>query len=384
MALRLKGSYGLALLFTTGIVGWMATGQAVFSGQESDQATPPPAARAKTVESQAVRVAVRELVEQDRQSILNIRGRTEADTKVSVRSETTAIVRERFVSKGQHVKKGDLLCKLDEGSRVASAARAEAALAQAEFDLKAKETLAQKGFAAKTQIAALKAQRDAALAVVKEANLELDRINITAPIDGVVQGRLAEVGDQLKAGDICSELMNPNPMLVVGQVSEREVQLIKTGTKADVALVTGEKLEGTVRYVSTTSDSETRTFLVEVEIPNPDGTVRDGVTAVAKLALPPVKVHQMSPAHLTLSDKGEVGVMLVTDGVANFTPVNIIAIDNDGVWLSGLPKKATVITVGQEYVLSGQPVEAVDEKAYQTSQATQASKSEEMMKGEGQ
>lgn len=377
MALRLKGSYGLALLFSTGIVGWMATGQAVFSGQESEGATPPPAERAKTAETQSVRVAVKAMKVQDRQSILTIRGRTQADTKVSVRAETTAIVRERLVEKGQSVKKGDLLCKLDEGSRIASMARAEASLAQAEFDLNAKETLAKKGFAAKTQIAALTAQRDAALASVKEAKLELDRINITAPFDGVVQGPLAEVGDHLKAGDVCAELLDPNPMLVIGQVSEREVRLIKIGTKAAVELVTGETLEGKVRYVSSVADTETRTFLVEVEIPNADRAVRDGVTAVANLALPPIKAHQMSPAHLTLSDKGEVGVMLVKDGVSHFTPINIIAIDKSGVWLNGIPEEATVITVGQEYVITGQPVMAVSEEAYTTSQASNLKKGAE-------
>ena len=369
MALRLKGSYGLALLFSTGIIGWMATGQAVFSGQESEGATPPPAERAKNAQTQTVRVATKTITVQDRQSVLTIRGRTQADIKVSVRAETTAIVRERLVKKGQWVKKGTLLCRLDEGSRVANVARAEAALAQADFDLNARQTLAQKGFAAKSQIAALTAQRDAALASLKEAKLELDRINITAPFDGMVQGRLAEIGDQLQAGDICAELMDPDPMLVVGQVSEREIRLIKAGTRANVSLVTGEQLDGVVRYVSSVSDTETRTFLVEVEVPNQDNLLLDGVTAVANLALPPMKAHQMSPANLTLSDKGEVGVMLVIEGAAQFTPVEIIAIDNSGVWLSGLPDQASVITVGQEYVISGQTVTSVSEAAYQTSQA---------------
>ena len=359
MALRLKGSYGLALLVTTGIIGWMATGQAVFSGQENDKGIASPAARNKQAEEKAPRVAVQTFDAQPRQSLLTIRGRTEADTKVTIRAETTAIVRNRPVSKGQWVKKGDLLCELDKGSREAALAKAQAALSQAEFDLTAKETLAKKGFASETQLASLKAQRDAALAGIKEARLELERTRIEAPIDGIVQGTLVEVGDQLSAGSACAELMNPDPMLVVGQVSERDIAKVKEGTKAQVQLVTGEKIEGKVRYVSTTSDIETRTFLVEVEVPNPDKSLRDGVTAIALLTLTPTPAHYMSPAHLTLSDDGLVGVMRVEDGKAVFSPVTILANDSDGAWIGGLPDKVEIITVGQEYVKPGQEVDAV-------------------------
>ena len=378
MALRLKGSYGLALLFTTGIVGWMATGHAVVSGQENELAAEPPAVRNKQIEAEAVRVAVNHSKAQMRDSVLTIRGRTESDSKVTVRAETTAIVRNRPVKKGQWVKAGELLCELDEGSRAAALAQAEAALAQAEFDLNAKQTLAKKGFAAKTEIAALTAQRDAALASVKQARIELERIRITAAFDGVIQGPLAEVGDQLTVGSGCAVLMNPDPMLVVGQVSEREIRQVRVGAMAQVTLVTGEAIQGKVRYVSTASDIETRTFLVEVEVPNPDRALRDGVTALAQLSLAPTKAHLMSPAHLTLSDEGLIGVMLVSDGVARFTPAQIIGDDAGGIWLAGLPEEIDVITVGQEYVKDGGKVKAVAESELTKS----ASREEASLKGE--
>ncbi|PLW76752.1 efflux RND transporter periplasmic adaptor subunit [Cohaesibacter celericrescens] len=359
MALRLKGSYGLALLFTAGIVGWMATGHTVISGEASEGAVPPPAVRNQLTETEAVRVAVQTFSSQERQSLLTIRGRTQSDKTVTVRAETTATVLSRSIEKGQWVEKDTLLCELDAGSRLASLAQAEAALAQAEFDLDAKETLAKKGFAAQTQIEALKAQRDAALAGVKIAKVELARTKVLAPIAGSVQGPLAEVGDQLKSGDACAVLMNPDPMLVVGQVSERDIPRVHVGAKAQVELVTGEKADGVVRYVSTASNIETRTFLIEVEVPNPDRSLRDGVTAIANLVLDPLQAHLMSPAHLTLSDEGIVGVMRVEDSHAIFTPVSILANDAEGVWVGGLPSIVDVITVGQEYVKSGQLIEAV-------------------------
>ncbi|MCV6548694.1 MAG: efflux RND transporter periplasmic adaptor subunit [Cohaesibacter sp.] len=359
MALRIKGSYGLALLFSACITGWLATGSMVVSGQSDENGAPPPALRGSDQATTLTRVAVQSFTAQQRDNILTIRGRTQADIKVVVRSETDAIVRARPIAKGQKVQKGDLLCELDKGSRQARLAQAKAALAKADFDLNAKESLKKKGFASKAELTALHATRDAALAQVEEATLEVSRTRILAPFDGLIQGPLAEIGDQLNRGGACATLMNADPMLIIGQVSERDIKQVSTGLEADVALVTGETTKGLVRYVATASDVETRTFRVEVEVSNPERTLRDGVTATANLHLPTSKAHLMSPAHLTLADNGTIGVMQLTENKASFVPLTSFSSAKDGVWVSGLPDQVTLIVVGQEYVQDGQEVDAV-------------------------
>ncbi|SNZ07286.1 efflux RND transporter periplasmic adaptor subunit [Cohaesibacter gelatinilyticus] len=359
MALRIKGSYGLALLFSACITGWLATGTMVVSGQSDENGAPPPALRDTDQQKALTRVAVQDFKAQQRDNLLVIRGRTQADTKVVVRSETDAIVRSRPISKGQQVQKGDLLCELDKGSRQARLAQAKAALAKADFDLNAKERLKKKGFATTAELTALRANRDAALAQVEEATLEMARTHITAPFDGIVQGPLAEIGDQLNRGGACATVMNADPMLIIGQVSERDIQQVKSGLEADVTLVTGESTKGMVRYVSTASDVETRTFRVEVEVSNSDHSLRDGVTATANLHLPQSSAHLMSPAHLTLSDDGTIGVMRLEGKKAAFTPLTTFTSAKNGVWVSGLPSEVTLIVVGQEYVKDGQLVDAV-------------------------
>ncbi|MCT4656261.1 MAG: efflux RND transporter periplasmic adaptor subunit [Cohaesibacter sp.] len=369
MALRLKGSYGLALLFSAGIAGWLATGTLVVSGQSDENGAPPPAARTASETKDLMRVAVQTFSAQTRSNQLTVRGRTLADTKVVVRAETAAIVRSRPISKGQKVTKGDLLCQLDVGSREAVLAQAKAALAKADFDLNAKERLKKKGFATTAEITSLRAARDSALAQVKSANLEMERIKITAPFSGIIQGPLAEVGDQLSVGGACATVMDPDPMLVVGQVSERDIGKVSQGLKADVKLVTGESKSGIVRYVATASDTETRTFLVEVEIDNADKSLRDGVTATAEIHLPDSKAHLMSPSYMTLSDSGEIGVMRIEGTKAVFTPLSSVNSAPDGVWVSGLPETVTLITIGQEYVKSGQEVEPVSASDFNASKS---------------
>ncbi len=70
--------------------------------------------------------------------------------------------------------------------------------------------------------------------------------------------------------------------------------------------------------------------------------------------------HRVSPALLTLGPKGEIGLKLVDEfNRVEFFPVELAVSRLDGVWVTGLPETARIITVGQGYVAPGQVVEAV-------------------------
>jgi multidrug efflux system membrane fusion protein len=72
----------------------------------------------------------------------------------------------------------------------------------------------------------------------------------------------------------------------------------------------------------------------------------------------------MSPAALTLDDAGVIGVKTVDEkSLVHFYPVELVADGADGIWVGGLPREITIITVGQEFVLPGQTVIPVPEDA---------------------
>lgn len=358
-------SYILALALTGGIGLWMANGTTVIGGVgDGENATPAPATRVAEADTGIFKVQVMKLTAQERRAVLEVRGRTEAEAKVAVRSETTDDVVKRPATEGARVTTGDILCELDRGPREARVLEAKALLAQAELDHDAATQLATKGFTAQTRAAATQALLDAAKARLKEAELELDRTIIRAPIDGVIESPMADIGAQLENGGICATVVNSDPMIAIGQVSELNISQISLGMEADVELVTGESMQGKVRYVSPSADPDTRTFRVEVELPNPDGKARDGVTAVTRLPLPLEKAHKISPAILTLNDDGLVGVRTVDDQSRTaFYPVKVLGGEQDGLWVGGLPETVSVIIVGQEYVGDGETVEPVYEMA---------------------
>lgn len=363
--MSLKFSYLLSFGLAAGIGVWMYTGTVVEGGQgDAANATPPPAERATAADDHLFRVKVARLEAQDREAVLEIRGRTQANARVEVRSETAARVIDRPAREGARVAKGDVLCELDKGTRRAGVLEAKANLDQAELDFNAAEKLSSKGFTAQNQLAAAQATLDAAKARLEEAELELDRTSVRSPIEGITESPMAEVGSRLNTGDLCAVVVDTDPMKAIGQVSELNVGDIAPGMPARVELVTGQSFDGTVRYVAPAADSDTRTFRIEVEIPNAEGAARDGITALTRIPLRTTRAHKISPAILTLNDEGQVGLRTVNaENITEFYPVKVLGGEQDGVWVAGLPETVNAIVVGQDYVSDGQKVEPVFETA---------------------
>lgn len=309
------------------------------------------------IETAELAVVAIETQPEPKAAALSIRGRTEADQKAVVRADASGIVTATPVALGATVKKGDVLCRLDVEAREAGKREADAALRKAEIDYQAGVKLAAEGFRSEAGLASLKAARDQARANADRAFIELEKTIIRAPFDGVYDVRSAETGDLLKPGDPCGAVVKSSPFLVRGAVAEKDVALIKAGDSARATLATGESIEGKVRFVASAADPATRTFDIEVEISNPDGKLRDGVTADITVLSAARDAHKVPRSALTLDDDGRIGVKLIGDGErATFHPVSIIGEEKEGVWVAGLQGPQRVIVRGQDYVKDGEVV----------------------------
>ncbi len=308
-------------------------------------------------------VQVRLITAEARKQDHVVRGQTEALRKVIVRAETAGKVAAIRADRGTPVRAGDTICELAVDERSAMLKQARAVMKQRQLEYDASRQLRDKGFRSETALAGDQAEFEAAAAQVERMENELDNTKLRAPFEGVVDARMADVGDYLAPGQPCAMVIDQDPFLVVGQASEKDVGFIHKGDSGWAVLVSGERIEGKVRFVSKSSDSATRTFRVELEIPNPQGKIRDGITAEMHVSGREVQAHRISPAILALDEKGHIGVRIVDDKKkVQFVPVEIVADTTEGVWVSGLPAKATIITVGQEYVSAGQEVRATEEK----------------------
>lgn len=293
-----------------------------------------------------------------------IRGRTEASRSVKLRAETAGRVSKILVEEGKGVTKSQTLLRLDPAERTAALAEATALLRQRAVEYKAAKALAAKGYRSDTKLAESKAQLDAARARVSQMNTDIGRTTVGAPFNGILEKRFVEVGDYLKIGDDLARVVDLDPILVIGAVSEREVGSIKVGLEATATLIDGRSLTGVIRFVGAVADEATRTFRVEIVIPNKDLSVRDGITSEVRLFAAELQAHFLPPALLTLNENGRLGVKAVdADDRVIFYPVKILSDRTDGIWVSGLPDRLTLITVGQEFVRTGQRIKPVAETA---------------------
>lgn len=360
--MRLNFSYILALVIFVGVAFWMYSGSIVVNGQvDESNALPPPAERLGENDSELFKVKVETVSSTPRQRLLELNGRVEASAKIVVRSETAGKLIERSVSKGTQVAKGAVICVIDPGIREARLVEAETLLEFAESEYTSTTALKTKGFSTENRVSNLKANLDSAKARVDEAKQELERTEIKAPVSGTIELPVAEVGSLLGVGDSCATILTTDPMLAVGQISEREIERINVGMDASITTISDDEIAGKVSYLSQSADPNTRTFRVEVELPNPTGKLREGISALIKIPLSPVSVHKIKSSTLTLNDNGQIGVQTVNgQNMVEFFPVEISGGESDGIWVSGLPNSTSIITVGQEYVIQGQIVEPIE------------------------
>jgi multidrug efflux system membrane fusion protein len=358
----MKKSYILSILIAVSIVGWFASGHIMPANGNNDTQPSEPIETAN--QSKPFRVTTKVFEATERKTAFPVRGLTEASRQVEVRSRTQGIVTAQQLDDGDDVTEGTVLCQLDIGDRRAQIARQRAQLASARRDFEASVELAESNYAAKSKVAADKARLEQARAELEQVELDMSWTRIAAPVDGVLRGKPAQAGAYLQKGDLCATLSVMNPILVVADVPERLLPNLKEGMTATASLVTGEEVSGVISQIAMASNRETRTFRVEMSVDNPDYALRDGITAQLNIPLPTVMAHKVPASALTLADNGKIGVRVVdeTDKVS-FVPLTILSQGGDGAWVSGLPNKATVIVEGQDFVIAGQTVDPVPERA---------------------
>ena len=375
-----------------------------FAGVDSataSQPAPEPAAAPAKAERAEHRVSVvaMESSAQVIDSAVILRGRTEALRQVTVMAETTGAVISEPLRKGSLVEAGEILCQIEVGTRDASLSEAEALLAsakaglplararvdeaealldEAEINHHAAATLIESGYASETRVASTRAavlaakatvesarsgleaatsNTEAAASAVAFAEKEMDRLTIEAPFAGLLETDTAELGALLQPGAACATVIQIDPIKLVGFVAETQVDRISVGSPAKARLINGSESSGRVIFLSRSADPLTRTFRVEIEVPNGDLAIRDGQTADISIAASGETAHLLPGSALTLDDAGRLGVRTVARGadgpVAAFLPVSFLRDTPGGVFVTGLPEQVEVIVVGQEYVTDG-------------------------------
>jgi multidrug efflux system membrane fusion protein len=357
IARSMKASRLVAIGLVALAAAWIGSGYLVHDERTESHAAIRPAEKAET----PFRVSVQRAVQEPHARKLTLSGRTEADHKMMAVARTNGVVVKLNVRRGDHVKTGEVIAVLSDEAREAQVAQARALVAQRMAELDAKRRLAESGTIARLDLANIEAQAKAAQATLAAADAEAERGAVIAPWAGVITDVPVQLGQAMSVGKEVAQIVALDPMLAVVEVAERKLGGVKVGESAKIRLVTGETAEGKIRFVSKSASNMTRTYRVEVEIPNADGAIPDGITAEVSLKLKAAPATRIPRSALTFSSGGELGVRTVGAGdKVAFTPVAIAEDDQSQMWVTGIADGARVIVQGQDFVREGEKVTPVE------------------------
>jgi multidrug efflux system membrane fusion protein len=344
---------------------WIASGH-LFPHETAESKA---AIRTAEREVKAFRVLVVPARVEERSRKLVLSGRTEADKKMMVTARASGVVSELKVRRGQTVNQGDVIAILSDEARESQVAQARAMLSQRKAELEAKMKLVAQGTLPRLEQGNWEAQYKAAEAGLAAAEAERERGVVRAPWSGVINELPVEVGQAAfsMAGPGDRQIVSLDPVLAVVEVAERKLHGLKLGDQAEIRLVTGHTAQGKVRFISKTASPTTRTYRVDVEIPNADLYIPDGITAEVTIPLAAVSATRVPRSALTFSSNGVLGVRTVdAANKVTFVPVTVVEDEQQFMWVGGVAEAARVIVAGQDFVREGQVVDAVEAEAPKT------------------
>ncbi len=302
---------------------------------------------------------------------ISVLGETRYSRKVVITALTNGTVIRISGKEGKLVSKNRDIIQLDNREALAKFQHAQSLNDKQTLELDGYQKLFEQELISNARLAEAKAQLAGAKADMIQAQIHLESTSVKPPFDGVLQKILVEEGDYVRAGQEIAEILDFSPFIITGEVSEKEAIYVTQGQNADASLIDGTIFHGTISYKSSQADTKTRSFTIELKIPNTENnTILSGISSTIIIPVTHDRAHLVSTSTLEIDEQGNFGVKLINqDNLVSFQTIEVLQSSSEGVWVAGLPDTAYVITRGQGFVKSGDIVKAVFEKTPQKKQA---------------
>ncbi len=346
------------------VLGWLAAG---CNPAADESAKAVPAAPLSVPVTQAKRGPISRSISLP----ANLRALQQATLYAKVAGYLKTIV----VDRGDAVKGGDVLAEIEAPELLADTAKyqAEVAVAQADHQRLSEALKKAPDLVVPLTVDAAKGRYEMALASAKRNETLLGFTKIVAPFSGVVTKRWADVGALIPAATGNSSPQNSavvtladfSRVRVEVFVPEPEAPLLKPGLTAEVKVdeLPGRAFAGQVTRIAWSLEETTKTMPVEIELANPDGTLRPGMFATAKITVSQKPDALLLPAEALVVEKARTSVFTLVDGKARKVPVKVGFEDGKSFEvLEGVTAETVVIVTGKLPLVEGQPVNRAEGK----------------------
>lgn len=346
--MRIRALGGIAL---AGIIA-AACGQA--NGTQMDETS-----RAERIRT--MNVEVLEVVPESFTDYVRVVGTVEAERDVTVSAEEGGVVEAVLARKGERVRPGQALLRLDADVLRAQLDQAAAQAALAEETWQRQKRLWEEEQVG-TEMNYLQARYNAETARAQARVLaeRVERTTIRSPVTGILDDRMVEVGNMVSPGTPVARVLDLDTVKVVAGVPERYATDIERGARVGVTVdaLAGREFTGQVDFVGSAVAGDTRTFGIEVEVPNPGLGIKPGMQANVQIFRVGLEDALVVPRHAVIrredgyvvyvADRTPDGWRAESRGVVpGLTRGESVVIE------SGLEPGDRVVVVGQQRVAHG-------------------------------
>ncbi len=298
-----------------------ARDQTTARNQKQGEPSGKPAKGSETRRNANVRVV--ELAPQSLRQEASYVGNLQPNERVVLRSEMDGLVENVHVTKGQTVRKDQVLVNIATKELTVRLNLARANHKLAVTNLKRDLKLSKKNLISQSQLDQSRNQRDSANFQEQLAEVNLKKSVVRSSIRGQVKSKDTKPGEFVRKGDKLVEILDLSQLLVEINVSERGILKLKKGQSVAVELYAqnGHTLAGKIRTIGIEADARNRTFPVEIEVDNPKERLRPGMLARVTINQGVLKKQLVVPRHAIIERETGRVVFVVEDGKARMRPI---------------------------------------------------------------
>ena len=323
-------------------------------------------------------VVVSKVVQEEVAESQSVIGVLYYERKSDISTEVAGLVDSVDIRQGDHVKKGELLVRLDTEILDKEIALTKTRIQQIDLLIEnARKNYArleklydEKGVSEKSYDDALYSYQDAemekqvSMQTLDKLLIQKKRSMIKAPFDGIILSKDVDSGAWVQQGKQLVSIGSSNDLYVSAPVAENMLQFITIGEKVSVTInAFNKEVEGTIKNIDPVADVKTKNVFLKINIPelplvaqNMSATVYVASSAKRKLSM----VHRAA----VVKFQGKDFVYTVKEGKAAILPVNIVTYRGDMVGVDDpyIVEGMSVVTEGNERLRPDQPVTIAGEK----------------------
>lgn len=286
----------------------------------------------------------------------------EADSQVTILSETTGTVDRLMVDEGSFVKEGQTLASFADHQKMVEAQRAEIRLQNAKVELQRKEASYQQKIISQADYDKAKFERDVADSEVNSSKVALQRLTIRAPFSGIITQRFIEKGQNISLGTQLFTLLDKDPLKARIYLPEKEIFGLEKNQQVSLTLNAQKdvKFSGKIDQINPAVDSKTGTVKVTIIVDSAPSAVRPGSFVDVRLVTQRHENALLIPKRALVEEAGEKYVFMLNKDIVVRRSVKVgFTDDTNAEILSGVAEGNSVITAGQGSLRDGSRAEVV-------------------------